>query len=296
MNRESILPETERQELLNDIVEQVQDFCTRCRKGGAEDLAAEFLSEERAREHLHMLETLAGRPLRGSSLLEIGAGYGMFLAAARRCAGVESFGIEPGVDDYVSRSVARRLLRAANIRDTVIVYAEGENLPFREESFDIVYSSNVLEHVRDPEAVIHEGFRAVKPGGRVVFVVPNYRSFWEGHYRLPWLPIFNRLWLGKAYVKLWGRDPAFLDTLHFVTPAKVRKWVSTLPANHRLVTMGEEICAKRLKDLSFGSWGGLDGIRRAVGVLQRWGLSPVAIKFLNILEAYTPLILVIEKA
>lgn len=290
-----LLSETDREHLHRDVSEHMRSFCEKFRKTGSEALASEFLSEERAREHLSTLQTLVGRPLKGASVLEIGSGYGMFLVATRRLAGADSFGVEPGTDDYMSKAIAQRLLLAARIDHGIMIHGQGEDLPFASNMFDVVYSSNVLEHVRDPRAVIHESFRVIKPGGRLVFVVPNYRSFWEGHYRLPWLPIFNWLPLARFWVRLFGRDPAFLDTLHFVTPSMIRRWLSTLPGNYRVLTMGEDVCAERLRTSSFGSWGGLEGVRRAVGIAQRWGLTEIAIKCVNLVEAYTPIILVVEK-
>jgi len=291
----TLLAETDREELHRKLCEHMRSFCEKYRKTGPEALASEFLSEERAREHLSMLQGLAETSLKGSLVLEIGSGYGMFLVAIRRLAGGISFGLEPGADDYVSGEIAQRLLSAARIDRGIMIHGEGECLPFGKDMFDIVYSSNVLEHVRDPEAVLHESFRVVKPGGRLVFVVPNYRSFWEGHYRLPWFPCFNWRPLGKLWVSLFGRDPAFLDTLHFITPSMIRRWLSTLPGNHRILTMGEDVCAERLRTLSFDSWGGLNAIKRAARILQRLKLTELVIRCVNAIDSYTPIVLVIEK-
>ncbi len=44
------------------------------------------------------------------------------------------------------------------------------------ESFDIVYSSGLIEHFDDTRAVVVEHLRLAKPGGRVVFIVPNLQG------------------------------------------------------------------------------------------------------------------------
>ena len=54
--------------------------------------------------------------------------------------------------------------------------------PLPTSYFDVVYSSNVLEHVKEPPKVISEIIRVLKPGGHAQIVVPNYGSWWEGHY------------------------------------------------------------------------------------------------------------------
>ena len=52
----------------------------------------------------------------------------------------------------------------------------GENIPFADESFEIVYSSDVLEHVNGLEKVIAEIARVLKPGGVFLYDTIN-RTF-----------------------------------------------------------------------------------------------------------------------
>ncbi len=54
-------------------------------------------------------------------------------------------------------------------------------IPFDENTFDIVVSSEVIEHTPDPGKAIHELFRVLKPGGILILSVPNrfwYFSIW----------------------------------------------------------------------------------------------------------------------
>jgi SAM-dependent methyltransferase len=53
-----------------------------------------------------------------------------------------------------------------------VVPAVGEALPFRDGSFDTVVISEVLEHVREPAAVLGEALRVVRPGGALLVTVP----------------------------------------------------------------------------------------------------------------------------
>jgi SAM-dependent methyltransferase len=46
-------------------------------------------------------------------------------------------------------------------------------LPFCSESFDVVVSRSVVEHLSDPAAVFREFFRILRPGGIVIMVTPN---------------------------------------------------------------------------------------------------------------------------
>src|SRR5205823_1401841 len=86
-------------------------------------------------------------------------------------------------------------------------------LPFSDESFDIVYSAYALEHTEQPETVLLESMRVLKPGGVLHFELPNFLTPFEGHYLAIMPPAF---WKGLLpwYVKhILRRDPAFARTL-----------------------------------------------------------------------------------
>lgn len=51
------------------------------------------------------------------------------------------------------------------------------DLPFADESFDIIFSRYVLEHVADPERVFREFARVLRPGGRLLILTPNRNHY-----------------------------------------------------------------------------------------------------------------------
>lgn len=60
-----------------------------------------------------------------------------------------------------------------------VVDYDGIHIPLRDHSVDCVFSSNVLEHVRDLEALLAECRRVLLPGGRMVHVMPTAAwRFW----------------------------------------------------------------------------------------------------------------------
>ena len=61
-------------------------------------------------------------------------------------------------------------------RPTVI--GSAESLPFEDESFDVVLSTQVLEHVPDPPRALAEAVRVLKRGGRLILTVPGV---WPTH-------------------------------------------------------------------------------------------------------------------
>ena len=57
------------------------------------------------------------------------------------------------------------------------IKAFGETLPFRDNTFDIAICSAVLEHVKEPQLIIHEMYRILKPGGKVYITVPFLQPY-----------------------------------------------------------------------------------------------------------------------
>jgi 2-polyprenyl-6-hydroxyphenyl methylase/3-demethylubiquinone-9 3-methyltransferase len=112
----------------------------------------------------YVLATLANTGIEhGSRVLDIGSGGG-FLAATLSDAGYEVVGIDP--EESAVRDAADHVAGS-------FALGVGERLPFADGTFDSVVCSEVLEHVEDPDAVIAEASRVLRPGGVFVFSVPN---------------------------------------------------------------------------------------------------------------------------
>ena len=54
---------------------------------------------------------------------------------------------------------------------------DAENLPFDDQSFDVVVSFGVLHHTPDTEKALAEIFRVLKPGGRIMLMLYHRNSF-----------------------------------------------------------------------------------------------------------------------
>lgn len=61
---------------------------------------------------------------------------------------------------------------------------DGKTLPFKDESYDYVFSSHCLEHVSDYKSAIKEWFRVIKVGGHLVITVPH-QFLYEKKKNLP---------------------------------------------------------------------------------------------------------------
>ncbi len=140
---------------------------------------------------LAMLDAAA--PLRGKRVLVDGCGIGAYVRAIRQFTPYV-FGID--IDrDY--------LTQGARAGAPNLAQAACEQLPFPDAVFDVVFSHEVLEHVRDDRAAAQEIARVLRPGGRAVIFVPNrlypfetHGVYWRGRYAFGNKPFVN--WLPDA--------------------------------------------------------------------------------------------------
>jgi SAM-dependent methyltransferase len=188
--------------------------------------------------------------LESAKLLEVGSGFGTNLAVWLRHFHVDGYGVEPGGEGFNQGYLASRMLLAANGLDPDrVIDSGGETLPFPDESFDIVYSANVLEHTENPERVLAESLRVLRPGGVLHMEMPNYLSYFEGHYMVFQPPILWKPMLAWWVKLVFGRDPAFARTLQTrISPVwcrrEIRKASRIYPLE--LISVGEDLFLERL--------------------------------------------------
>jgi SAM-dependent methyltransferase len=118
-----------------------------------------------ARQLLYAVE--AARGADGGRLLDVGCGEGWLLAAAKR-AGYALLGLDFSDDGL--RRFHPELLAAAEFGDA---FEALDALSEAGAGFDVVALEHVLEHVRDPEALLARLPRVLAPGGVVAITVPN---------------------------------------------------------------------------------------------------------------------------
>ena len=283
-------------EMLGVVMEGLREYCRQIdRQSLVEKVAAEFFSEDRIGEQFDVLKQKVGS-IEGKTLLEIGSGYGTFVVLGRirrRCA---VYGVEQNDPSFpATLAVSRELARLNGVDPNVIVTGCGESLPFPDASFDIVYSSNVLEHVRDPFRVLSEAVRVLKPKGFLQFVFPQYGSFYEGHYGIPWPAYLPRSMVGP-YLKLWGKDPAFAHSLRTeLTYFSVKTMLRDLDSAIDVLGWGEDVFHRRMTQLAFSEWAGLGSLKRCLRVLGRLRLLNVTSWILLKIKAFTPIVLTLRK-
>lgn len=247
----------------------------------------ESLSTQREEERIAIMRDVFGIQVKGKRILEIGSGLGTFNIVCQQHGG-DCYGVEP---DSVKAGISLDRLDNAGVRKKIL-RSVGEDLPFGDRTFDLVVSFQVLEHTQIPEKVMRETVRVLKPGGYIHFVVPNYNSFWEGHYGIIWLPQFPRS-LAKIYLKCTGRDADFLDEIQYTTPSRIVK--AFAGEKVEILNLGIDMWEKRLETAAFSTWGSTGIMMKLTKIVHRLKLIPV-VKYLGRkLEFYYPIILVARK-
>lgn len=76
---------------------------------------------------------------------------------------------------------------------TVNIVASGDDLPFKDNTFDYVFTSHVMEHFFDPIKAIQEHLRVIKKGGVLVYIIPHVDVIYDkGRDITDWKEIAKR--------------------------------------------------------------------------------------------------------
>jgi SAM-dependent methyltransferase len=146
-------------------------------------------------------EVISDRLSPDSIVLDLGAGAGIveqmnFKKHVNRVCGVD---LDP-------RVVSNPFLHEGKV-------GSGEEIPYADNTFDVVFSDNVLEHLDDPKSVFVEITRVLKPGGVFFFKTPN-----RAHY----MPLIARLTPHRFH--------------SFINRLRGRAEVDTFPTRYRVNT------------------------------------------------------------
>ena len=80
----------------------------------------------------------------------------------------------------VGVDISRRMLKIAQkkLPNVKFIKANAYSLPFEDNTFDLVLSVTMLEFIHEPEKVLSEVYRVLKPGGEAVIGTMNGKSMW----------------------------------------------------------------------------------------------------------------------
>ena len=127
----------------------------------------------------HLLRLVDFDGYRGRTVLEVGCGAGVDLARFAR-GGADVTGVD------LTESAIQ--LARANFEQQglsgLFEIADGERLPFLDDTFDFVYAHGVVQYTANPLQLVNECRRVLKPGGQALFQVYN---------RVSWLNALSKL-------------------------------------------------------------------------------------------------------
>lgn len=179
-------------------------------------------SQELDKNFINHIQKLLGS-LQGKYILEIGSGSGWRCVAMSLAGGVVT-GIEP-LESGIEASVLRSK-RYPNLHIDFRVGA-AEELPFVNNSFDLIVSFQVIEHVQNIELSLKEMYRALKKGGAVYMETGNSAYPREEHYRIFWPPYLPKS-LGKMYARIRCKNSDHLDHVNFIYKRTILKMMKEI--------------------------------------------------------------------
>lgn len=176
-----------------------------------------WMNDESNSKHRYdtMRSIVGNEILRKSRILDMSSGCGTFVFYGL-LNGYDVYGIEPEKWKHQFNLLKAKEKGYLDTWMKQFCFGVGEHLPFNDESFDIISTYQTLEHVQSHKKCFSEFKRILNRGGYLFIQCPDYTSFFEGHYRIPMLPLMNRR-LFKIYLKILKRPTKGLDALNYVT-------------------------------------------------------------------------------
>lgn len=142
------------------------------------------IEEHRYRTHYHIPELIDFARYKDKRILEIGCGVGTDLRQFARVG--EVTGIELSEE---SIRLAKKGFELFGYQGSFLI-GDGENLGFKDNSFDLVYSFGVLHHTPNTQKAIDEIYRLLKPNGEAIIML---------YYRYSFIYIVNILLIRGIY-------------------------------------------------------------------------------------------------
>ena len=215
-----------------------------------------YVWREGQQRRFTMMLNGAGDRIRGR-VLENGCGIGIYAEK-----------IIPFADELIGMEYDFERAVTAHQKISAILNAAGEDLPFPDQSFDLILSHEVLEHVKDDRQAVCEMVRTLKPGGRAVIFTPNrgypfetHGIFWRGNYKFGNVPLVN--WLPRRW-----RDQ-FAPHVRVYSTRDMHHLFSKLPV--RIIE----------KTILFGAYDNIIARHKALGKILRATLHTLEKTFLR---------------
>ena len=192
----------------------------------------------------------------GARLLEVGSGMGHLVAQLEDT--FETYGMDL---NHWAVNKSREV-----VQKTQLHTASAQELPFTNNTFNVVIIKHIVEHLPDPGKAIREIGRVTEPGGTLILATPNLDSLLK--------PLKGKSWIGY-------QDPTHIS---LKPPAQ---WLSIIEgAGFELIKVFSDgfwdvpyirYVPRQIQKLFFGSLGGFQAITGLVFLPIRWGESIIVI-------------------
>ena len=126
-----------------------------------------------------------------AKILDFGCGAGRTIKSLRALGYANAYGYDVG-DGRTLLGVDRDRISVGSLLNL--------RLPYEDNSFDLVVSDQVFEHVQDQVRVFQELWRITKPGGHGMHLIPARYMPIEGHIFVPFGGVIQHRW----WYKLWA--------------------------------------------------------------------------------------------
>lgn len=147
-------------------------------------------------KYVNKVELLSDK--KETQFLDVGCGVGTVVNSISARKNIKSIGID----------ISQTFINRARKGNGSFKIFNGKKIPFENESFDIVGSFTVLEHVNNPKQLIQEMVRVTKQGGSVIIACPSFLrvfGFSATHHRTRGFinPIKNLFLASEKYIRVF---------------------------------------------------------------------------------------------
>jgi ubiquinone/menaquinone biosynthesis C-methylase UbiE len=144
-------------------------------------------TRKRKAEFVHKLISATNITPKETQVLEVGCHTGVFaMTLANRYMNWTGVDIDQHALQQAVSSVATK-----ELNNVIFLSANAEDLPFANNSYDLVICNHIYEHIPNPEKMLSEISRVLRPGGICYFSAGNRFALIEPHHRvlfLSWFP------------------------------------------------------------------------------------------------------------
>jgi len=142
--------------------------------------------------------------IKSGKILDVGCGTGLLaIEFAKNLSGVEIIGLD--LSD-VALEVGRENIRKSEVIERIsFKKGDAEDIPFEDNTFNLVISSNTLHLIMNPIKMFNEIHRVLKPKGK--FFISDFRRSWIGifsrHVRASYSPKEVKTFLSQSKLQNW---------------------------------------------------------------------------------------------